>query len=315
MDPVTHTLAGVTLGNALFRNRFGPKAPIILAIASNLPDLDIVAHLTFSREAVLLRRTFGHSLILLPLWALGLAWLLRRTYARGQGLGPLFGMCLLGALVHLFLDLANSFGVVPLWPVSDWRPELAIVFILDLALTGLLAAPLILWALRLRRRFAAWSQGALALAAAYLMLCGSARSMALVQLSEESARLGVRPDFLYVFPEPLGPHRWRGVLRAGGIYRLYLMRPFSGELEARGEAETLPNDPRVLRVRETRLGRRLDWFFKAPVWTASSLSADPQAPWEVTVRDLRFTSLVMDFHHAPFLFRFRVEPGGTVEPL
>ncbi|MBI4715240.1 MAG: hypothetical protein HY760_04780 [Nitrospirae bacterium] len=39
-DTVTHTLIGVGLGNAFFRRRIGPPALVILAVASNLPDVD-----------------------------------------------------------------------------------------------------------------------------------------------------------------------------------------------------------------------------------------------------------------------------------
>jgi inner membrane protein len=316
LDPVTHTLAGVALGNAFFRDRVR-KAAVIMAAASNLPDLDVLVHLSGSANAVLMRRTFGHSAFTIPLWAAGLTWLLKRTYCRDVRPATLYGMCLLGACGHVFLDLINSFGVVPLWPFSDWRPELSIVFIIDLILTGVLAAPLVLAAVGLRRELATFSKVSIGLAGVYFMLCGSARSMALGQLSEEAARLGVRPDFLYAFPEPLGPHRWRGVVRAGGIYRLYLMRPFSNELEPRDEIETAPDNSRVRLVRDSPAGRRLDWFFKAPVWTAKSPPGPPGStqPWEVAGHDLRFNSLVLDWGskgRAPFLFRFQVGPDGEI---
>lgn len=318
MDPVTHTLAGVALGNALYRDRV-PKAAFILAAASNLPDIDALSHLSFSMNAVLWRRTFGHSALLIPLWCAGLAWILKRRWCRETRFSTLFWMCLTGAYVHVVLDLINSFGVVPLWPLSGWRPELSIVFIIDLILTAILAAPLALAAAGLGRDLAACSQASLALAAVYFMLCGSARGMALGRLSEESGRLGVRADFLYAFPEPFGPHRWRGVIRAGGIYRLYLLRPFSGGLESHGELET-SDDPHVRLVRASPLGRRLDRFFKAPLWTAKAPAGppDPAGPWEVSGRDLRFSSLVLGLGsdgHGAFLFRFQVGPNGEVRQL
>lgn len=286
-----------------------------MALASNLPDIDAIVYLAGSADWVLMRRTFGHSLLLIPLWAAGLTWLLKRYGFRNIRVGTLYGMCLLGALVHIFFDLINSFGVVPLWPLSSWRPELSIIFIIDLILTGLLAAPLVIAAVGFRRELTALSTWALGLTAVYFMLCGSARSMALVRLSEEAFHLGVRPDFLYVFPEPFGPHRWRGVLRAGDIYRVYLMRPFSGTAQAVGENETMPENPRVRLVRETPLGRRLDWFFKAPVW---SVKGSPDGTWEVSAHDLRFKSLLMDMgthERPPFAFKFLVEPNGTIERL
>ncbi|MBI5200501.1 MAG: metal-dependent hydrolase [Elusimicrobia bacterium] len=318
MDPVTHTLAGVALSHALFRDRVGPKATLTLALASNLPDLDALVHVTGSPAAILFRRTFGHSVFTIPLLAAGLAWLLKRYYAKNLRFGTLYGLCLLGAIVHVFFDLINSFGVVPLWPVSAWRPELSIVFIVDLFLTGILAAPLVRAAIGLKRRLMGLSQAALTACLFYFMLCGSARSMALVQLSEESGRIGVRPDFLSVFPEPFGPHRWRGVLRAGDIYRLYLIKPFSGTRESAGERETTPDHPLVRLARESARGKRLEWFFKAPVWTLEAASAVDGSPREVRASDLRFSSILLDPNGdrtRHFEFRFRVGPGDSVFPL
>ncbi|HET6464271.1 MAG TPA: metal-dependent hydrolase, partial [Nitrospiria bacterium] len=220
MDPVTHTLVGVGMANAFFRKRIGPPAVPVLALASNLPDIDAVVHLTGDPTAILMRRTFGHSVFLLPLWSLCLALILRRFYPQ-VGFGRLFGLTLLGAFVHLFFDLVNSFGVVLLWPFSDWRPELAIIFIIDLILTGLLAAPLLLSVFRrLRPHLVLMSRIAMAGVAVYILFCEGNRMIARQALASESAQLTPRPEFSYVFPEPLGPHRWRGVVRTGDRYSI-----------------------------------------------------------------------------------------------
>ncbi len=73
MDPLTHTLVGVGLANGLFRHRVGPAAVPILAIAANLPDVDTIVHITGDPAALLLRRTFGHSILMAPVWLLLLA--------------------------------------------------------------------------------------------------------------------------------------------------------------------------------------------------------------------------------------------------
>ncbi len=259
---MTHTLVGVGLANAFFRKRMGKPAVPILALASNLPDIDAVVVLTGDPAAILLRRTFGHSLFLLPLWALALSLVFRRFYPQLRW-GSLFGLTLLGALVHLFFDLVNSFGVVLLWPFSDWRPEFGIIFIIDLILTGLLAAPLLLSRIpSMRGAVVSLSRGAVALAAVYVLFCAVARTQAQQVLNSASARPA---DFSYVFPEPLGPHRWRGVWREGKRYRIYLIHPFSGRMEERDQVVTEIDDPRVEKARSTAPARRVEWFFKAPV--------------------------------------------------
>ncbi len=320
MDPVTHTLVGVGMANAFFRRRAGRESVPILAIASNLPDLDAAVHLTGSPAALLMRRTFGHSIFLVPIWSLLLALVLRRIYP-GAGLPRLYtlprlyGLTLLGAGVHLFFDLINSFGVVLLWPFSDWRPELALVFIIDLALTGLLALPLLVALVPAARpHLVTLSRAALACVAFYLMLCGAGRHLAGRALAREATTFGLRPDFAYVFPEPLGPHRWRGVLRERDLYRVYLVHSWSGEVEPKEEIRTRTDDPRVEEVRRSAFGRRLERFFKAPVWRVSDAPLDPAArgPAEVGVYDLRFLSLVLQRRHV-FEYNFTVDQRGRVE--
>lgn len=318
MDPVTHTLSGVVLANAVFRKRIGPGAVPILAVAANLPDIDALVHITGDPAAVVLRRSFGHSILLLPLLCLLFALLMHRFYPHLER-RSLFGLGLAGAAMHIVLDLINSFGVVLLWPLSDWRPELAIVFIIDFILTGFLVLPLIARAVpRLRSRVTSISRFALAAVAVYLVLCGTGRHLALGALRTETAASGEKPDFVYVFPEALGPHRWRGVVRSGDGYVVYLIRLMSGRVDAVARFTTRTDDARVQRVLETRLGSRLQGFFKAPVWQVVEGSAGGgnggRRAAEVTGLDLRFLSVVL--HRDPvFVFRFRVEPDGRVEPV
>jgi membrane-bound metal-dependent hydrolase YbcI (DUF457 family) len=316
MDPVTHTLVGVGLGNAFFRRRHGFAAVPILALASNLPDLDGIVMLTSGQAGVLMRRTFGHSLFLLPLWVGLLALLLKRFWPK-VGWGPLLGMCALGAVVHLFFDLVNSFGVVLLWPLSGWRPELAIIFIVDLVLTGLLAAPILLCLARpMRSRLPSVSRIFLGLVAFYVALCAASRLRADQVLQGEAARLTPSPTFSYLFPEPLGPHRWRGVLRQGEVYRVYLVDSLSGRAELKRWIPTAIEDPKVQRIARSGWGRRLQTFFKAPVWSDASASAGKgleSGDREISAYDLRFLTLVLG-REPVFVFRFRIAGSGKIEP-
>jgi hypothetical protein len=241
-----------------------------------------------------MRRTFGHALWLLPLWSAGLAWLLGRRY-RHLKYGAVFGMVLLGASVHILFDLINSFGVVLFWPFSSVRPELAMVFIIDFILTGLLALPLLfLMARPLRAHLERMSRLALLCVSLYLALCGMSRARA-AGILERAAAGATPPEFTYVFPEPLGPHRWRGVVRRGTRYDVYLILAFSGTATLEETVTTETGDPRVAAARATPFGRRLGVFFKAPVWRM-----DGEVP---TVYDLRFETLVLK---RPPVFKFRI---------
>ena len=301
VDPVTHTLAGVALGEAFLRPRWGRRAVVVSAWAANLPDIDAVVLLSFDPGAIVLRRSFGHSLLLLPLWVLAAAWLFRKKYADIAYRDLLF-MVGLSALVHLFFDLINSFGVQLLWPLSLSRSELAITFIIDLALTGLLAAPHLARLSPAWRPQLAWAARAGLLAAGvYLLASFQLRRMAL-RIARD---LAPHADWVYAFPEPFGPHRWRAVAREGPLWRVYLVRPLAGTAKPKGTVLSRLEDPAVEAARRTPFAQRLETFFKAPVWEVEE-SSDSRV---VRARDLRFASVILS-RRTHFDYVFTTTPDG-----
>ncbi|MBI4061356.1 MAG: metal-dependent hydrolase [Elusimicrobia bacterium] len=302
MDPVTHTLLGAAIGEAFYRPRLGRRAVAVSAWAANLPDIDALVMLTGDPGAVVLRRSFGHSLFLLPLWIAGLTWVFKRKYG-DMDARDLAEIIALGCAGHLLFDLINSFGVQLFWPLSSARPELATIFIIDLTLAGFLAAPHLLrlkeaW----RPKLPAACRTALAAATFYLAMAFSARQYALLLLARETGGRG----FQYAFPEPLGAHRWRGVVREADAWRVYLVDVGRGVVEPRMTVPDHGRSPQARAARETPFGRRLEAFFKAPAWTVSE---KPGGGWTAEVRDLRFASLVLP-RAAPFTYEFDVAAGG-----
>ena len=141
MDNLTHSLFGAVLARSGLAQRHGRGTTALLVIASNLPDLDAILLLTHGESSAWLRRTHSHSILGAPILALalGLCW-----WAATRGrirLPAACAMALLGVAGHVGLDLLNSYGVVALWPFSLHRYELAWVYIIDLAMLALLAAP------------------------------------------------------------------------------------------------------------------------------------------------------------------------------
>jgi membrane-bound metal-dependent hydrolase YbcI (DUF457 family) len=306
VDPVTHTLLGVALGEAFFRPRLGRRAVTVAAWAANLPDIDTLVLLAGDPGAVVLRRSFGHSLFLLPLWIAALTWVFRKKYD-DMDARDLAAIIALSCAGHLFFDLINSFGVQLFWPFSLMRPELAMIFIIDLTLAGFLAAP------HLTRLKASWRPGlgtacrtALVAVMFYLAMAFSARQMALALLTQETGGAG----FQYAFPEPLGAHRWRGVVKGENDWQVYLVnvpqRTATLSLTVPSDEWSSPSRA----AQETPFGRRLMTFFKAPVWT---VTPKPEGGSTVAVRDLRFASLVLP-RETPFVYEFDVAPSGDAKP-
>src|SRR6185295_12748055 len=115
MDNLAHTIIGISVARTGLSRRFGAGTTATLAIASNLPDIDIFWTFFDPFDRFMLRRTHSHALIVLPALAALLAVVLRWRY-REQRWSVLFGLSALGIALHLLFDLVNSFGVVLLWP-------------------------------------------------------------------------------------------------------------------------------------------------------------------------------------------------------
>src|SRR5213080_2319218 len=148
MDNITHTLIGIGLAKTGLSRRLGRGTTLILAVSSNLPDLDGVC-LAFGPLGFLWRRTVTHAL---PggLWlALAASVIFRRIYPQ-LSWRTIFGLSALGIAAHILADLWNSYGVVLYWPFGWTRVSLDWIFILDVYIWAILVISLIL-ALVLRR--------------------------------------------------------------------------------------------------------------------------------------------------------------------
>lgn len=303
MDNLAHTLIGIGVARSGLSQRWGPGTTLTLAIASNLPDLDALYAIWDPWDRFMLRRTHTHAVIALPILAALLAFAMRwRRPDRSWSV--LFGISALGIALHLLFDLVNSFGVVLLWPFTLHRFELASVFIIDLFIWGVMIAPIaaarFLKSDQARRRGYQAAVGALG---AYVVLCVAAHAAAEAQIRSDLAAGRIEPSAVRVFPEPLGPHRFRAAVRVGDEWRVSLCRPFRGRSDARAVVPTHDDLPRVAEIRATPRGRMLERFMAAPVWT---LHPDGR----VEVYDLRFNSLVIR-REGTFVVEF---PAGSLDP-
>ncbi|MFZ0818825.1 MAG: metal-dependent hydrolase [Candidatus Acidiferrales bacterium] len=157
MDTITHAFAGALLGKAFFSRRgpeaeaeYLPQARVAIfatTIASAFPDSDVVMGI-FSHDdmaALEYHRYVTHSILMMPLWALLLAWLVRWAARRVGAAPPSFGLLWLASVVgiasHIFLDLCTSFGTMIWSPVSRARPEWDIILLIDFTMTALVLVP------------------------------------------------------------------------------------------------------------------------------------------------------------------------------
>ena len=162
MDTITHGIAGALIGKALFRgedlisskpvNR-GGIISWSLMLGAIFPDSDVFREM-FSHDRLLIitwHRSITHSLLLMPLWALLLAWLTHVFAKWRKWEAPSFlalaGIYAVGILSHILLDLVTSFGTMIWSPLAWTRATWDLIFIVDFTLSGLFLVPQFLaWA-------------------------------------------------------------------------------------------------------------------------------------------------------------------------
>ena len=98
LDTLTHALSGALLARAMpAPARCGGAAVAAGFFACAAPDLDFVVGFAGPVEYLLNHRGVTHSLLLLPLWALGVAWVLAKMLREPRGWRALYGVCAAGA--------------------------------------------------------------------------------------------------------------------------------------------------------------------------------------------------------------------------
>jgi len=260
LDNISHTLAGVLLGECLARMRGGamPLQPrrtlvvVLAAVGSNLPDLDLLDSGWHDRLDYLLHhRGYSHSVVaaalagaLLAVLARGwLHWRGHRPNARDWGV--IGAIALLGPLLHLALDYGNSYGVHPWWPLDNrWRYGDSL-FIVEPWLW--LAGTPLLTTLRSRsaRTLLALALGALVLAAAASGLARPAVALALAGTLALLAWLAARAPMSLALG--CGLALWLGTIATFTMAGAYARHALRAQLPDHGLVDIvltpLPGDP------------------------------------------------------------------------
>ena len=204
MDTLTHALSGALLARASVpAGRSVPRYVAAGFLACAAPDLDFAWTSGGMLAYIEHHRGVTHSLVLLPLWALGLAWLLAKVVREPLGWRALYRISALALALHIAGDLITGFGTMILAPLSGWRAALGTTFIIDLWFSGIVVVALAL-SLLLKTRKAAI--GGLAVLAAYVGFQYVLRQQALDFARAHARSRGM--DQVQVHARPVSPFNW-----------------------------------------------------------------------------------------------------------
>jgi inner membrane protein len=207
VDNLTHTLTGVALAR-LGLDRRVEGATLTLALASNLPDLDIVSGLWGGVSYLEHHRGISHALPASPFVAAALALILWSWPGSKRRFTPTFLLAWLGVFLHIFWDLWTSYGTRlllpfdPTWYALDW------VFIVDPILLVILVGACWLPKEKTKR----W---AAVLACAYVGLRAGAHALA---LGQAESLAGSEYTTVRALPAPLALNRWRLLAKGDSMF-------------------------------------------------------------------------------------------------
>jgi len=205
MDTLTHALSGALLA----RTAVPPGRAVARYVAAGFlacaaPDLDFLWTSGSTLAYIEHHRGITHSLVVLPLWAFGVAWLLAKILREPRGWRAFYAISAAALALHIAGDLITSFGTLILAPFSDWRAALGTTFIIDLWFSGIIALGLIFSGVFRRSKVPA--AAALAVLAGYV-----AFQYVLKQRALEFARAYAREHGMTEVraePRPVSPFNW-----------------------------------------------------------------------------------------------------------
>ncbi len=282
LEPVTHLLTGACLGRAGF-NRKTALATLTLTLATEMPDIDMLGYFGGSVTGFAHHRGITHSLIGAPLDAALTIAVVYGTYRwmRWRGRTPdatpnwrlLYLFAVFGALVHLFQDFSNSYGVRPFAPFNPKWYSWDIVFIVDPIMLAALFCGLALPGLFSlvteeigERKTPFRGRGGAVFAISCLALVIFVRDI------EHRRAVAVLSSVTYRDQDPLrvsafatfsSPFTWDGVVETRDFFQLVPVNSRSGELDTDDEENLRykPEEkPATLAAKKSHLGQvYLDW--------------------------------------------------------
>jgi len=137
MDNLTHSLTGLMLSRAGL-NRWYPRATLVMVIAANIPDIDVLAIVRGPLYYFEQHRGITHSVAAMPVMALLpvlLACAIGRTM---RGWAAAWAISIVGVASHLLLDWTNTYGIRLLFPFSSQWFHLDLINLFDLLIWAVL---------------------------------------------------------------------------------------------------------------------------------------------------------------------------------
>lgn len=276
--------------------KFAPQGTLLLAVAANAPDIDVVSWLGGPLVYLEYHRWIAHSLLAMPVIALLPVAIARIVHRGSFPWFRAFVLALIAVSTHLLLDLTNTYGIRLLLPFSSRWLRLDITNVIDLWLWAILlfalAAPALARLVSSEIGAKAnpgrgWAMAALTLVALYDFGRYLAHERVLAMLNSRVYRAEV-PIRVAAFPNVGNPLRWTGLVEVSDAYvMLPIGLPDDFDPTRGREFFKAKRSPAMEAAAKTPAFRVFLDFSAFPVWRTRP-AVEPETATRVDVLDLRF---------------------------
>jgi len=227
MDTLTHALSGALLGRATTTNSnqqtLSLKARIIAGtLAAAFPDIDFVARFFGIINYLETHRGITHSFVLLPLWALLLAYIFSKFSNGRYQWRDFYLVAASGLTIHILGDVITAYGTMMFAPITYAKFAWPTTFIIDFYFTGIIVTALILASIFK-------SKGKIiALSGIVILVSYIGFQATLHQEAEDIANNYVNDNDIkmakvYVMPQAFSPFHWKAIIKSSETYYVSYM--------------------------------------------------------------------------------------------
>lgn len=295
MDNLTHSLTGLMFSRAGL-NRFHSRATLILVIAANVPDVDIVSWFAGPLSYLEHHRGITHSFAFLPVMA-ALPVLLVCALSRSlAGWKAAYVLALIGVASHLLIDWTNAYAIRLLLPFSGTWLHLDWNFVFDAWIWAVLllavAGP---WLGRLVSSEIGAKPGSGQGVAVFALLFFASYDFGRYLLHERAlatlnSRIyqGAAPIRVAAFPGPLNPLRWTGWVEGANFAERFDLN-LAGEFDPQSGTTFYKPEPGAAleAARQTVPFRKFLDFSIYPLWSITPVD-EPEGGRLIQCQDERF---------------------------
>ena len=299
MDNITHSLTGLLLSRTGL-DRLTPRAPWILFLAANAPDIDVVSAFGGSLNYLHYHRNLTHSLVALPVLPLLCVLAVRLVSRKPVNWAGAYVIALIGVASHLVLDLTNVYGVRLLLPFSGRWFRWDITNIIDFWIWGVLfismCAPALARLVNAEIGATGQTRGGAArgfalFALVFLTLYEGARSVAharAVSTLESRVYAGAAPRRVAAIPGPVSLFQWRGIAETPEMSSIVSVNLLGDFDPGAGRNFYKPEpSPAIQSARRTPVFEEFLRFSQYPFWQVTP-SGQAEGETRVEAMDLRF---------------------------